>query len=163
MQIATSKEVAFLYTLAQERTFGIIRNMEKELIKKYNHELLEKKQHDTSTFIDHWILTASLGSFTVSFLFFQNIELNEITSIIFLYLSWIFFIGSVILTLISALYVIQDCQNTIKKINDRGTEYDPTKDDERDHLIVDILNQLSVTSFVLGLILSLIFIILNTK
>ncbi len=134
-----------------------------------NFDGIATHKQKLADFIDKWILTASLGSFGLSFAFIKQLN-EQVKALCLMDLAWIGFIATVITNLtcsmILVIYDDKSCQ-IINSHLSRG-QVPPNEEDYpcRTRIIKYIahfLNYFSILLFISSLVLSLIFGILNMK
>ena len=119
---------------------------------------LVKAVRDTAQQFDKAILTLSAGAFAISITFINKIALNpEPWTIKVLVASWLSLIVSMVSTLVSFVTSQKACYRQIEIMEDKTGK----SDENKPRVWTDRLNILSITTFIIGIVMLALFSIAN--
>ncbi len=133
---------------------------EKDFNTEHYFKQSEYKQR-VSHFLDNWIMTASLGSFGLSFAFIKSMA-SPIRALWLIETAWVAFVLSTVTIIATCVLVIDHYDQSQEKMMD-DPSYNRKKDPrmKRQSRFILYMNKFGLSVFVVGIICALVFAILN--
>lgn len=132
---------------------------ERDRVRSVNHANLEENRLHAGRTIDHWILTASLGSFGLFLIFLKDLAFTPFLAVLMI-ASWLAFI-------VASFIVLETYSKTVEAsalAQEKGNKsffYDPINDEDYKRLSSEVnkLNKKAMFYFKAGVGIALIFAI----
>jgi len=134
-------------------------NTNETYLDEYRNYLISSNQQSQDT-LDKFLISLSSGALGISIVFLTNIiKENTVLCKELLFISWLFFVFTILIVLFSFISSIFSFKESINQTDDNKI-YDESPGGIW-NIITIILNVLSIISFITGLILLLFFVKYN--